>query len=129
MKEDRDVQTAAGTVGGCGFFLPAPVFAEPRSGTVSWDKGNFEWAVYDDQSLILTNVSYDGEPVLVKASLPAIRVKYGRERLGIIPTAGSAWDGRRSAADRSKTELFGNTWRPYRLAIQKSVSVHTTSEA
>ncbi|MCP9462884.1 MAG: hypothetical protein NNA24_12685 [Nitrospira sp.] len=60
-------------------FLPAAAFAEPRSGTVSWDKWNFEWAVYDNQSLILTDVSYDGEPVLAKASLPVIRVKYERE--------------------------------------------------
>ena len=60
-------------------ILPVSVSAEPRSGTVSWDKWNFGWEVYENQSVVLTDVMYDNELVLAKASLPVIKVKYERE--------------------------------------------------
>jgi hypothetical protein len=59
--------------------MVAPAFAEPQSGTVTWEKWAFEWEVYGNQSLVLSDVKYDGEAVLSKASLPVIRVKYERE--------------------------------------------------
>jgi hypothetical protein len=60
-------------------FLPTPASAEPRSGTVDWDKWSFGWEVDGNQSVVLTDVTYEGELVLTKASLPVIRVKYERE--------------------------------------------------
>lgn len=59
--------------------MAAPVFAEPQSGTITWEKWAFEWEVYGNQSLVLSDVKYDGELVLSKASLPVIKVKYERE--------------------------------------------------
>ena len=59
--------------------LPVSVSAEPRSGTVNWEKWNFGWEVYENQSVVLTDVMYDNELVLAKASLPVIKVKYERE--------------------------------------------------
>lgn len=56
-----------------------PVFAEPRSGTITWEKWTFDWEVYGNQSLVLNDVTFDHELVLSKASLPVIKVKYERE--------------------------------------------------
>ena len=61
------------------FFLPTAASAESRSGTVSWNKWKFGWEVYDNQSVVLTDVQYNNEVVLTKASLPVIKVKYERE--------------------------------------------------
>jgi hypothetical protein len=59
--------------------IVAPAFAEPQSGTITWEKWKLEWEVYGNQSLVLTDVIFDNELVLSKASLPVIKVKYERE--------------------------------------------------
>jgi hypothetical protein len=59
--------------------MAAPAFAEPRAGSVAWDKWTLDWEVADHQSLVLSEGKYDGELVLSKASLPVIKVKYERE--------------------------------------------------
>lgn len=59
--------------------MVAPAFAEPQSGTITWEKWVFEWEVTGNQSLVLSDVTYDGELVLSRASLPVVRVKYERE--------------------------------------------------
>lgn len=63
----------------CLVGVGAPAFAEPQSGTMTWEKWTFGWEVYGNQSLVLSDVKYDGELVLLKASLPVIKVKYERE--------------------------------------------------
>lgn len=60
-------------------FLPTMASAEAKSGKVSWEKWKFDWEVYDNQSVVLTDVTYDNELVLTKASMPVIKVKYERE--------------------------------------------------
>ena len=59
--------------------MAVPASAEPRSGTITWEKWTLEWEVYGNQSLVLTDVVFDNELVLAKASLPVIKVKYERE--------------------------------------------------
>ena len=59
--------------------MVAPAFAEPQSGKITWEKWTLEWEVYGNQSLVLTDVMFDNELVLSKASLPVVKVKYERE--------------------------------------------------
>lgn len=63
----------------CVVGVGTPAFAEPQSGTITWEKWTFGWEVFDNQSLVLSDVRYDDELVLLKASLPVIKVKYERE--------------------------------------------------
>lgn len=63
----------------CLVGVGTPAFAEPQSGTITWEKWTFGWEVYGNQSLVLSDMKYDGELVLLKASLPVIKVKYERE--------------------------------------------------
>ena len=63
----------------CLVVTGTPAFAEPQSGTITWEKWTFGWEVFGNQSLVLSDVKYDGELVLLKASLPVIKVKYERE--------------------------------------------------
>lgn len=63
----------------CAVGVGTPAFAEPRSGTITWEKWTFDWEVYGNQSLVLNDVTFDHELVLSKASLPVIKVKYERE--------------------------------------------------
>lgn len=63
----------------CAMIMGTPAFAEPRSGTITWEKWTFDWEVYGNQSLALSDVTFDRELILSKASLPVIKVKYERE--------------------------------------------------
>ena len=58
-----------------GVIAVAPVLAEPQSGAITWEKWAFGWEVQGNQSVVLTDVTFDNELVLTKASLPVIRVK------------------------------------------------------
>lgn len=53
--------------------------AEPRSGHTDWPPWSFDWEVTGNTGLAIRNVSYSGELVLHKASMPVIRVKYVKE--------------------------------------------------
>jgi copper amine oxidase-like protein len=53
--------------------------AEQSSGHLNWTKWSFDWEVKQNTGLALRNVTYDGERVMAKASMPVIRVKYVKE--------------------------------------------------
>ena len=90
--------------------MVAPAFAEPQSGTVTWKKWAFEWEVYGNQSLVLSDVKYDGEAVLSKASLPVIKVKYEREWPWYHPYSWFGIGDQMVAPAPSRTGSRGNTW-------------------
>lgn len=58
---------------------PSPSFADWESQPFDWGKWNLQLEMKDAAGLAIKNVSYEGELVLAKASLPVIRVKYVRE--------------------------------------------------
>lgn len=62
------------------FLWPSLLMADDRFGHVDFLPWSFDWEIQDDTGLALRNVSYDGEKVLAKASMPVIRVKYDKER-------------------------------------------------
>jgi len=59
--------------------LLSPAFADWETHPFEWGKWRLQLEMKDAAGLAMKNVSYDGEQVLAKASLPVIRVKYVRE--------------------------------------------------
>jgi hypothetical protein len=64
---------------GCGLGLVSPVFAASTFERVDWESWSFSWEIRDDAGIAIRDIRYQGTPVLSKASMPVIRVKYVRE--------------------------------------------------
>lgn len=60
-------------------LLISPVFADWESQPFDWGKWHLQLEMKDGAGLAIKNVSFAGELVLAKGSLPVIRVKYVRE--------------------------------------------------
>jgi hypothetical protein len=67
-----------------------PAFAETQSEHVNWGHWSFNWEVRDNTGLALRDVTYADEPVLAKASMPVIRVKYVK-RDGLVESLYLVW--------------------------------------
>ena len=65
------------------FAVAAPSHAWPASesttGHLEWTTWGVDWEVKQNTGLALRNVTYGGERVMAKASMPVIRVKYVKE--------------------------------------------------
>lgn len=60
-----------------------PALAEAgdlRSGHIHWNAWDLTWEITGRQGLEVRNVTFDGIPVLAKASMPVIRVQYVSDR-------------------------------------------------
>lgn len=66
------------TLGLLGLSTPASA----RSGATRWGPWRFDWQVNDGAGLALRNVHYQREPVIYKASVPVIRVRYDEDACG-----------------------------------------------
>ena len=71
----------------------APLFAETQSEHINWGRWSFDWEVRDNTGLALRDVTYADEPVLAKASMPVIRVKYV-EADGLVESVYLVWIAR-----------------------------------
>ena len=60
--------------------LPVTGSADPAAEHVEWGRWALDYEVRENTGLTLRNVSYGGELVLGKASMPVVRVKYVKER-------------------------------------------------
>lgn len=77
--------------------LPGQGSADSASEHVDWGRWSFDYEVRDNTGLALRNVSYGGELVLSKASMPVLRVKYVKERVWWNPFT---WFGSRADSGR-----------------------------
>ena len=81
----------------CGLIVASPALGQERTGHVDWESWSFDWEIKDNTGLALLDVSYNGELVLTKASMPVIRVKYVKERKWWNPFT---WFGSRAVSGR-----------------------------
>src|SRR5512134_33581 len=81
----------------CPLALPLPGSADTASEHVEWGAWSFDYEVRDNTGLALHNVTYGGEQVLAKASMPVLRVKYVKERVWWNPFT---WFGSRADSGR-----------------------------
>ncbi len=58
----------------CTLALPLPGWAEETSEHIDWGRWSFDYEVTDNTGLALRNVTFGGEQVLAKASMPVVRV-------------------------------------------------------
>ena len=65
-----------------GAFGGAPPAAAAISGHTDWKAWRFDWEIKDGAGVAIRNVTYGGELVIYKASMPAIRVKYDGDACG-----------------------------------------------
>ena len=65
----------------CLATAPGLGFAQSSSEHIDWERWSFDYEVRDNTGLALRHVTYDGELVLGKASMPVLRVKYVKERV------------------------------------------------
>lgn len=77
--------------------LPLPGAADSSAEHMTWGRWSFDYEVRDNTGLSLRNVTYDGELVLGKASMPVLRVKYVKERIWWNPFT---WFGSRADSGR-----------------------------
>ncbi len=81
-----------------GFVLATPALAQEKTGHIdNWESWSLDWEVKENTGLALRNVTYQGEMVLAKASMPVIRVKYVKERHWWNPLT---WFGSRAETGR-----------------------------
>ena len=81
----------------CTLTLPLPGLADEASEHLEWGRWSFDYEVKDNTGLALRNVTYSGEQVLAKASMPVVRVKYVKERRWWNPFT---WFGSRADSGR-----------------------------
>jgi len=81
----------------CALTLPPPALADQASEHLDWGRWSFDYEVKDSTGLALRNVTYGGEQVLAKASMPVVRVKYVKERRWWNPFT---WFGSRADSGR-----------------------------
>ncbi len=81
----------------CAVGLVSPVLAEQTGGHLQWESWKLIWEVQGNTGLSLRQVTYLGQPVLTKASVPVIRVKYVKERKWYKPWT---WFGSRAQTGR-----------------------------
>ena len=86
--------------------VPLPGSADTSSEHVNWGRWSFDYEVRDNTGLALRQVTYDGELVLGKASMPVLRVKYVKERVWWNPFT---WFG--SRADSGRCGPLMKSWR------------------
>ena len=77
--------------------LPLTAPADPAAEHVEWGSWTLDYEVRDNTGLTLRNVSYGGELVLGKASMPVVRVKYVKEMVWWNPFT---WFGSRAESGR-----------------------------
>ena len=77
--------------------LPLTAPADPAAEHVEWGRWTLDYEVRDNTGLTLRNVSYGGELVLGKASMPVVRVKYVKEMVWWNPFT---WFGSRAESGR-----------------------------
>lgn len=77
--------------------LPPTGSAETTAEHLEWGRWTLDYEVRDNTGLALRNVSYGGELVLGKASMPVVRVKYVKERVWWNPFT---WFGSRADSGR-----------------------------
>ncbi|MCW5800259.1 MAG: hypothetical protein KIT40_17325 [Nitrospira sp.] len=77
--------------------LPVTGSAEPAAEHLEWGHWALDYEIRDNTGLTLRNVSYGGELVLGKASMPVVRVKYVKERVWWNPFT---WFGSRADSGR-----------------------------
>jgi len=77
--------------------LPLTASADPAAEHVEWGRWTLDYEVRDNTGLTLRNVSYGGELVLGKASMPVVRVKYVKEMVWWNPFT---WFGSRAESGR-----------------------------
>jgi hypothetical protein len=56
--------------------------ARAQSGHTNWNGWSFDWEVKDGSGLAIRNVTYNGEYVIYKTSMPVIRVRYDNDDCG-----------------------------------------------
>ena len=81
----------------CALALPLSSRADQASEHIDWGRWSFDYEVKDNTGLALRNVTYGGEQVLAKASMPVVRVKYVKERRWWNPFT---WFGSRADSGR-----------------------------
>ena len=77
--------------------IPVTGSADPAAEHVEWGRWALDYEVRENTGLTLRNVSYGGELVLGKASMPVVRVKYVKERVWWNPFT---WFGSRADSGR-----------------------------
>ncbi|MCC6966943.1 MAG: hypothetical protein IT391_11775 [Nitrospira sp.] len=78
-------------------MVPITGSAEPAAEHLEWGRWALDYEIRDNTGLTLRNVSYGGEMVLGKASMPVVRVKYVKERVWWNPFT---WFGSRADSGR-----------------------------
>ena len=81
----------------CALTPPLPGLADEASEHLDWGRWSLDYEVKDSTGLALRNVTYAGEQVLAKASMPVVRVKYVKERRWWNPFT---WFGSRADSGR-----------------------------
>jgi hypothetical protein len=81
----------------CTLAPPLPGLAVTMSEHMDWGQWSFDWEVRESTGLALRDVTYAGEQILAKASMPVVRVKYVKERVWWNPFT---WFGSRADSGR-----------------------------